>query len=52
MTDKAGSFIGWLLKALLAIAMWVLLELIAGYIHVKMMKKAGVCPYMRERSER
>lgn len=52
MTDKAHSFVWWLLKALLGVIIWIFLELIAGYIHVKMMKKAGICPYMRDRRER
>lgn len=52
MTDKAHSFIWWVVKALLAVVIWLALELVAGWIHVKMMKKAKVCPYMRERSER
>ena len=37
---------GWLGKALLVGIGWLFLEVIAGLIHVLMMKKAKICPYM------
>jgi hypothetical protein len=36
----------WIQNAILVGLGWLFLELVAGLIHVWMMKKAKICPYM------
>ena len=35
-------------NVLLAITGWILLEIVAGIIHVAIIKRAKVCPYVEE----
>ena len=49
MEDKPSN---WLFKAVLIGIGWLLLEVLAGLIHVAMMKKASLCPYMEDKKKR
>ena len=45
MTDKIRNGV---VGVIVASVMWLLLEVVAGVIHVWMMKKAGIkCPYAK-----
>lgn len=45
VVEKAS---GWVWRILLVVTGWILMEIIAGIIHVWIIKKAKVCPYMEE----
>ena len=38
----------WWTSAIVGVLIWLVLEIIATWLHVWAMKKAGVCPYITE----
>ena len=42
---------GWLGKGIGLCLVWLLLECVAGWIHIIMMKKANICPYVNSKSK-
>lgn len=43
--DRAG---GWVIKTLIVVTGWLILEVAASYIHIAMIRRAKLCPMLEE----
>ena len=45
MEEQVEKTSGWILKVIFIVISWLLLEVIASWIHVKIMGKYNGCPF-------